>query len=189
MPKNWFYQPPTLNREPSNPEPTLLPHTAKVLQHLQHIPKNGMVQSRVAASSAAWGWQSSESSATIPKSFGFEAATRYGASNQCYPEYDLFEPCPNFQWMCPKKRAGVRGEQKSVLMSVNPCLIQLVFDLFSQFSVPWCLCGYEPVMQNKAIFKTKNCRPFYPAERQNPACRPKTAQNGCAWRSNLISWC
>ena len=55
----------------------------------------GMVQSRVAASSAAWGWQSSESSATIPKSFGFEAATRYGASNQCYSEYDLFEPCQN----------------------------------------------------------------------------------------------
>ena len=55
-----------------------------------------MVQSRVAASSAAWGWQSSESSATIPKSFGFEAATRYGASNQCYPEYDLFEPCRIF---------------------------------------------------------------------------------------------
>ena len=47
----------------------------------------------MAASSAAWGWQSSESSATIPKSFGFEAATRYGASNQCYAEYDLFEPC------------------------------------------------------------------------------------------------
>ena len=43
-----------------------------------------------------WGWQSSESSATIPKSFGFEAATRYGASNQCYPEYDLFEPCQFF---------------------------------------------------------------------------------------------
>jgi len=54
----------------------------------------GLVHNRVAASSAAWGWQSSESSATIPKSFGFEAATRYGASNQCYPEYDLFEPCP-----------------------------------------------------------------------------------------------
>ncbi len=54
--------------------------------------KMGLVQSRVAASSAAWGWRSSKSSATIPKSFGFEAATRYGASNQCYPESDLFEP-------------------------------------------------------------------------------------------------
>jgi len=40
-----------------------------------------MVQFRVAASSAAWGWQSSESGATIPKSFGFEAATPYGATN------------------------------------------------------------------------------------------------------------
>jgi len=52
-----------------------------------------LVQSWVAASSAAWGWQSSKSGATIPKSFGFEAATRYGATNQCYPESDLFEPC------------------------------------------------------------------------------------------------
>jgi len=40
---------------------------------------------------AAWEWQSSKSGATIPKSFGFEAATRYGATNQCYPESDLFE--------------------------------------------------------------------------------------------------
>jgi iduronate 2-sulfatase len=30
---------------------------------------------RVAASSAAWGWQTSKSATTIPKSFGFEAAT------------------------------------------------------------------------------------------------------------------
>jgi hypothetical protein len=30
----------------------------------------------VAASSAAWGWQSSKSDVTIPKSFGFEAATQ-----------------------------------------------------------------------------------------------------------------
>jgi len=43
----------------------------------------------VAASSAAprlslpkaWAWQSSKSGATIPKSFGFEAATPYGATN------------------------------------------------------------------------------------------------------------
>ena len=41
----------------------------------------GVVQSRVAASSAAWGWQNSESGATIPKSFGFEAATPYEATN------------------------------------------------------------------------------------------------------------
>jgi len=48
-----------------------------------------MVQFRVAASSAAprlslskaWGWQSSKSGATIPKSFGFEAATPYVATN------------------------------------------------------------------------------------------------------------
>jgi len=67
----------------------------------------GMVQSWVAASSAAWGWQSSKSGVTIPKSFpgyglafaetsGFEAATHYGATNQCYPESVLFEPCQNF---------------------------------------------------------------------------------------------
>jgi len=35
----------------------------------------GMVQFWVAASSAAWGWQNSQSGATIPKSFGFENAT------------------------------------------------------------------------------------------------------------------
>jgi len=34
-----------------------------------------MVQFWVAASSAAWGWQNSQSGATIPKSFGFENAT------------------------------------------------------------------------------------------------------------------
>jgi len=45
----------------------------------------------------AWGRQSSKRGATIPKSFGFEAATRYGATNQCYPESDLFEPCPIFK--------------------------------------------------------------------------------------------
>ena len=52
-----------------------------------------MVPSRVAASSAAWGWQSSESTVTIPKSFGFEAATHYRASKQCFPKSELFEPC------------------------------------------------------------------------------------------------
>jgi hypothetical protein len=40
-----------------------------------------MVQFWVAASSAAWGWQTTESGATIPKSFGFEAATPRGATN------------------------------------------------------------------------------------------------------------
>jgi len=48
-----------------------------------------MVQFRVAASSAAprlslpkaWGWPSSKSGATIPKSFGFEAATPYEATD------------------------------------------------------------------------------------------------------------
>ena len=39
----------------------------------------GMVQFRVAASSAAWGWQGSKSGATIPP-LG-EAATPYGATN------------------------------------------------------------------------------------------------------------
>jgi len=43
--------------------------------------RTGMVQFGVAASSAAWGWQSSKSGVTIPKSFGFEAATPYGATN------------------------------------------------------------------------------------------------------------
>ena len=49
----------------------------------------------------AWGWQSSKSGATIPKSFGFEAATRYRATNQCYPESGLFEPCQflGFFWV------------------------------------------------------------------------------------------
>ncbi len=41
----------------------------------------GTVQFWVAASSAAWGWQNSESGATIPKSFGFEAATPYETTN------------------------------------------------------------------------------------------------------------
>ena len=48
-----------------------------------------MVQFWVVASIAAprlslpkaWGWQSSKSGTTIPKSFGFEAATPYGATN------------------------------------------------------------------------------------------------------------
>jgi len=40
-----------------------------------------MVQFWVAASSAAWGWQNSQSGATIPKSFGFEAATPYETAN------------------------------------------------------------------------------------------------------------
>jgi len=42
---------------------------------------SGMVQFWVAASSAAWGWQNSQSGATIPKSFGFEAATRCETTN------------------------------------------------------------------------------------------------------------
>jgi len=49
----------------------------------------GIVQSWVAASSAAprlslpkaWGWQNSQSGATIPKSFGFEDATPYETTN------------------------------------------------------------------------------------------------------------
>src|SRR4030042_2352143 len=43
--------------------------------------KSGMVQFWVAASSAAWGWQNSQSGATIAKSFGFEAATPYETTN------------------------------------------------------------------------------------------------------------
>jgi len=61
-----------------------------------------MVQSWVAASSAAWGWQSSKSGVTIPKSFGFEAATHYGATNQSAaadPESELFEPCRIFAFI------------------------------------------------------------------------------------------
>jgi len=57
---------------------------------------------------AAWGWQSSKSGVTIPKSFpgyglafaetsGFKAATHYGVTNQCYPESLLFEPCQGFR--------------------------------------------------------------------------------------------
>jgi hypothetical protein len=46
-----------------------------------NLKKIGMVQFCVASSSAAWGWQSSKSGATIPKSFGFEAATPYRATN------------------------------------------------------------------------------------------------------------
>jgi len=61
--------------------------------------KMGLVQFWVAASSAAprlslpkaWGWQNSQSGATIPKSFGFEAATPYETTNNIT---DLFEPCP-----------------------------------------------------------------------------------------------
>jgi hypothetical protein len=53
------------------------------------IRNKGMVQFWVAASSAAprlslpkaWGWQNSASGATIPKSFGFEAATPYETTN------------------------------------------------------------------------------------------------------------
>jgi len=73
-------------------------HLVQALLHagIRNFSFLGMVQSWVAASSAAWGWQSSKSGATIPKSFGFEAATRYGATNQCYPESDLFEPCRFF---------------------------------------------------------------------------------------------
>jgi len=41
----------------------------------------GMVQFWVAASSAAWGWQNSQSGATIPKSFGFEDATLYATTS------------------------------------------------------------------------------------------------------------
>jgi len=52
----------------------LLPQSDKSMK--SGSPTNsGMVQFWVAASSAAWGWQNSESGATIPKSFGFEAAT------------------------------------------------------------------------------------------------------------------
>ena len=42
----------------------------------------GMVQFWVAASSAAWGWQNLQSGATIPKSFGFEAATPCETTNK-----------------------------------------------------------------------------------------------------------
>jgi hypothetical protein len=68
---------------------------------LRQINLSGMVQSRVAASSAArslersrtgWGSQSSEGRATIPKSSGFEAATSYGTPMQCSPKSGLFEP-------------------------------------------------------------------------------------------------
>jgi len=41
----------------------------------------GTVQFWRAASSATWGWQNSQSGATIPKSFGFEAATPYETAN------------------------------------------------------------------------------------------------------------
>jgi len=58
----------------------------------------------VAASSAAWGWQSSKSGVTIPKSFGFEAATHYGATNQCYPECELFEPCQKKRHIVDRKK-------------------------------------------------------------------------------------
>jgi len=43
--------------------------------------KIGTVQFWGPASSAAWGCQNSESGATIPKSFGFEAATPYETRN------------------------------------------------------------------------------------------------------------
>jgi hypothetical protein len=54
-----------------------------------------MVQFWVAASSAAWGGQNSQSGATIPKSFGFEAATPYETTNNVtrnltYLNHDLF---------------------------------------------------------------------------------------------------
>jgi len=71
-----------------------------------------MVQSRVAASSGSplgtpygdWGWQSSESSATIPKSFGFEAATRDGTPKQCFPKSGLTEPCQNLDAIALQRR-------------------------------------------------------------------------------------
>jgi cytoskeletal protein CcmA (bactofilin family) len=44
--------------------------------------KNEVVHFGVAASSAAWGWRNSRSGAAIPKSFGFEAATRPSAPAQ-----------------------------------------------------------------------------------------------------------
>ncbi len=87
-----------------------------------------MVQSWVEASSEAWGpfsiagllrrmkWQSSKNGITIPKSFsgyglafaetsGFEAATHYGATDQRYSEYDLFEPCRNVKTLILRHRA------------------------------------------------------------------------------------
>ena len=73
-----------------------------------------MVQSWVAASSAAWGWQCSKIGATIPKSFGFEAATRYGATNQCYPECDLFEPCQKTGKKWDAKASRLFGDYASL---------------------------------------------------------------------------
>ncbi len=80
-------------------EKTSLSRSASSGQALSVVERSqffGLVQSWVAASSAAWGWQSSKSGATIPKSFGFEAATRNRATNQCYPGWGLLEPCRKF---------------------------------------------------------------------------------------------
>jgi hypothetical protein len=76
-----------------------------------------MVQSRVAASSAAWGWQGSERRGTIPKSFGFEAATRYEASRQCYPKSGLFEPCPVFRIVSVEIAAVAYGSFAMTLLA------------------------------------------------------------------------
>jgi len=71
---------------------------------------------KVAASSAAWGWQISNSGVSIPKSFGFEAATHYEATNHCYPESVLFEPCQNF--------CQIFGSRN--IVSVNLCRVSSV---------------------------------------------------------------
>jgi len=62
-------------------KPAKLRRRVRRFKTLGHTLKKGVVQFRVAASSAAWGWQSSKSGATIPKSFGFEDATPYETTN------------------------------------------------------------------------------------------------------------
>ena len=90
------------------------------------VGKLDLVQSWVAASSAAWGWQNSKSNSTIPKSFGFEAATHNRAIFRCYPESGLFEPCRKNTLMSrqknrslPRFRGNRIGNSKSLLCGVQ----------------------------------------------------------------------
>ena len=69
-----------------------------------------MVQFWVAASSAAWGWPNSQSDATIPKSFGFEAATPCETTNNVtrnltYLNHALFLK-PKRTPACPPRDRG-----------------------------------------------------------------------------------
>ena len=92
----------------------------------EKILKLGMIQSWVAASSAAWGWQNSQSGATIPKSFGFEDATRTAITlwpSLFQSRFSAGRPCnPPVSLPASHRRAPISAPPELLRFSPPACL-------------------------------------------------------------------